>query len=178
MSSLTHISNLILKDSGWSTERKVDPSFWINLLRKTDFSIFEALVNILENFGGLKITTLPFQEKPFLIGQQKAILLQRADPILEFLPDKSESVTLAQASLWKSVHYLKNKHLEIAPIGIFRYVYSPIFDLFVLSNGNIFGGGEYWEGNNRDNKVPGLFYLGNDIEDAINNTLEEFLAYW
>jgi hypothetical protein len=103
--------------------------------------------------------------------------LQRADPVLEFLPDKSEALELFQAAQWKSLHYLKNKHLEIAPIGIFRYAYPPPFDLFVLSDGSIFGGGRYWTVKDVDER-PGLFYLGSDIEDAINNTIEEFLAYW
>ena len=67
MSSLTKVSSLILKDSGWSPERKVDPTYWTDLLKKTDFPIFEALVNVLEKFSGLAITTLPFQEKPFFI---------------------------------------------------------------------------------------------------------------
>jgi len=177
MSYLTKASSLILRDSGWSPQRKVDPSYWIDSLKKTDFPIFEALINCLEKFGGLTITTLPFQERPFFIEKQQAVILQRADPILELSPNKSKAIELSQAEQWKSLHYLKNKHLEIAPIGVFRYAYPPPFDLFILSNGNIFGGGRYWTVKEGDERL-GLFYLGNDVEDAINNTIEEFLAFW
>jgi hypothetical protein len=71
MSALTQVSDLILSGSGWFPERKVDPSYWLDLLKETEFPIFEALVNILKEFGGLKITTLPFQEKPFFLENSR-----------------------------------------------------------------------------------------------------------
>lgn len=178
MSSLTNISRLVLEDSGWFPGRKVDPTSWVKLLERAGYPLFDALINTLESYGGLKITTAQFQGKPFTLDQQRVILLQRADPLFEFLPDKSKAIDASQVSSWNSLHYLQNKHLEIAPLGIRSFSYPRLHDFFVLSNGSIFGGGEYWEGNNRDNTVPGLFYLGSDIEDAINNALEEFLAYW
>jgi len=176
MSSVTEISQRILKDSGWFPERKIDATFWIRLLQKADYPIFEALEYVLENFGGLKIVTSSFQEESFFIKQQEAILLHRSDPIIEFLPGKSKAIELSQAPLWKSLHYLKNKDLEIAPIGIFRHTYPRAYSLFVLSNGSIYGGGSY--STNESDNLPGLFYLGHDIENAINNTIEDFLAFW
>lgn len=178
MSALTDISKLVLKDSGWSPERKVDPTSWIKLLEGVGYPVFDTLVNILESYGGLTIITSQFQEKPFLLDQQKVILLQRSDPLFEFLPDKSEAVELSQASLWESIHYVQDRHLKIAPLGFRSFSYPRLHNFFVLSDGSIFGGGKYWEDDNRDNKMPGLFYLGSDIEDAINNALEEILAYW
>ncbi len=178
MSDLADISKLVLKDSGWSPERKVDPTPWIKLLENTGYPAFDALVNILECYGGLKITTSQFQKKPFILDQQKVILVQRSDPLFEFTPDKSEAIELSQVSSWKSLNYVQNRHLQIAPLGIRSFSYPRLHDFFVLSDSRIFGGGEYWEGDNRDERVPGLFYLGNDIEDAINNALEEILAYW
>jgi len=177
MPFLTEVSQTILKNSGWFTERDMDLDSWLDLLKKANYPIFDAWINVIRHFGGLEIITLPFQEKPFYIGeQQPAILLHKADPTLEFFPERSDVLISSEATLWKSLYYLECNQLQIAPIGIFRHTYTQVFPLFVLSNGSIYGGGRYFV--NREVKSPGLFYLGCNIEDAINNIIEEFLVFW
>jgi hypothetical protein len=177
MSDLTEISKLVLQKSGWFPERKVDITHWKEVLKKVEYPIFKSWSSILGKFGDLKIETAAFQDKPFLLSQQKAILMKRADPVFEFLPEKTDAIELSESIKWKSIQYLKNKNLEIAPLGTFQYIHPQIFNLFVLSDGTIYGGGSYSSENNKKDTVPGLFYLGDNIEGAINNTLEEFLGF-
>lgn len=177
MSLLTGISQHILKDSGWFIERNIDSATWLELLKKAGYPIFDAVVSILQQFGGLQVKTLPFQDHPFYIEQkQKAILLSRTDTILEFFPEKSSALEAYQALRWQSIRYLQQTQRQIAPIGIFRHTYPRAYSLFVLSDGAIYGGGEY--SLNTNASVPGLFYLGCDIEDAINRTIGDFLLLW
>lgn len=177
MSDLTEISNLVLRKSGWFPERKADISHWKEVLKKAEYPIFNSWSHVMENFGGLRIETIAFQEKPFLLGQQKVILMKRAEPMLELFPEKTNAIELSESTKWKSIQYLRAKNLEIAPLGIFQHTHPQIFPLFILSNGKIYAGGKYFLDDSRKDTVLGLSYLGNNIESAINNTLEEFLGF-
>jgi len=179
MSSLSAVSQIVLKQAGWFPERKVDPTPWLNRLDEAGYPIFEALVNVLTHLGGITVVTTPFQQRPFFIEQmqQHVILHPRTNPVFEFLPDRAEATSSTQAPLWHSLYYLKHRSLQIAPIGLFREQHR-ICSLFILSNGHVFNGVWTFIGKEKDNKVPGLRYLGDTIEESINRTLADILALW
>lgn len=173
---LSESSRIILEKSGWERERILDPNRWIRNVEAAGFPIFDAWLHVLAKYGGLTINATPFASEPFLINNTKMISLPRKNPILEFLPERSNSVVERQASYWQSIEYLAHKQLDIAPIGLCRFFSSEPYDLFVLSDGTVFGGGRYEIDDN--NKVPGIFFCGKTIEQAINKVIEDFLVYW
>lgn len=179
MSFLNEISKTILHESGWFVEREVEPRGWLETVRNAGFPVFESATQIFRQFGGLSIFTKSFQEKPFFIDDnQSAILLNASEPMIEFLPEKSEAIRLNQVLEWRGINYLKVNSLDITPIGTYRFLYPRPFDLFVLSNGQIFGGGRYQPDNRSTERVPGLFYVGDNVEDAVNRIIGRVLAYW
>ena len=177
MKSFSEISQQILKYSGWHPNRKTDTTVWIQQLEQAGYSIFDTVVNMLAQFGGLEVTTKAFEEKIFKVNEDvEATIFKREDPLFSFYPNQSKAIH--QASMFTTLDYLKAQHLQIAPIGYYRYIQPVDISLFALSDGRIFGGGTYCIGSLKcKRKQPGIYFMGDSIEEVINVSIRELIVF-
>lgn len=176
---LTESSQMVLRKSGWTPGRNVGTASWVEAIEKAGYPVFPSLLNLLKEFGGIKVDTSKFEGIPLVSSsKQDIVLLKRSNPIFEFVPTLSDAMN-NDAQRWQSLHFLEHTEQRIAPIGIYRFMYpKPIFDLFVLSDGGVYGGGEYFEYFKEDKeKMPSIFHLGDSVENAINNAINRFLVF-
>ncbi|MEM7035185.1 MAG: SUKH-3 domain-containing protein [Chloroflexota bacterium] len=176
---LEEVSQLILKEAGWSADRHIDTTYWKTILKENGYEIFDEAERVLSQFGGLRLLIEPFYRTPFyLTGEQKVTLHHRIDPFIEFLPEETLVLRADWLEACKTSDYIQRSKLKWIPIGLF-HDYNSSYDipLILLSDGSV--GLVKWTLTKRtDNKICFLRLLGSTLEESIQEAVNQFLVFW
>ena len=167
MENISKPVELWLRAQGWSPERRVDPTPWLELLiDRCGYPYFACLEDTLIRLGGL-----PLQQSKELIripvtasyGQYQWLISSKGLP--HFMPDQSRFCDPGDGEFWNSIPWLRANNLHVCCIGMLDFFQG----LFLCSDGRLFYG-QYYQHLDRatDEDHFGLKLLGATVAEGLN----------
>ncbi len=108
----------VLRQQGWSPERKVSTRDWVAQLAGNGFTVLPEAEAILQNFGGLQITPVTTPSDAY------AAEVIRFDPVTEVLSE------VGRVEFWQ-----KQLGRKLTPLGV---LYPSEAMLLLADNGQVF----------------------------------------
>ena len=101
LNSISEYVSEVLKNAGWSFDRKVSTELYQNYFKEESMSCFPEAIEILENFGGLKVNPPLNPDRVYGTGELRfdPILANRSD-FVHFWENKLERSFCSLGSIW------------------------------------------------------------------------------
>lgn len=148
MNDLTAETLEFLENSGWSSERNMDISAYVEAHKEYGCNVPDVVLEILRQFNGLTIK-LPFKQ-PLIINNKETYL----SSTLEFNGHLASPADLCNGL----VHYATNINADLVyPIGLLDGITLLLMD----DEGNIYCGLDYGE----------IYRIGRTIAEALNTII-------
>jgi hypothetical protein len=114
----SHELQAVLRQQGWSPERKVPTHHWVAELVGSGFTVLPEAESILQNFGGLKIIPVKTRDGAYATG------IIKFDPVTDVLSE------VERIEFWQK--YLGKR---LTPLGV---LYPSESILLISDNGQVF----------------------------------------